>query len=295
MARTTQLEPYEMPGDLPLPQEPAPGEPDPTAPPEDGGTAPGEVDPWATAPADGNWQAWFLRNVQGLAANPQTLAGLEAKLSPHGITVLKNAQGIAGKIQLPDGSIVDVGRAFSSGDPSQMAWVWQTDTGGTNAPDADWFAANMPAPEPFTTPGRPNYLQGAYEAPTFTAPTAADLAGDPGYQARLDAAQRGLERSAAAKGTVLSGGFVGRTMPRELGRLASEEYGNLYQRRLGAFTTNAGLGFGARQLNESAYQDDVTNAFNQYGQRYRTWRDLVGDRFRLAELGASSTAAGAPR
>lgn len=285
MAVNPNLAEYERPQDLP---DPLP----PDAPPDPNPVPPATADPWATAPTDGNWQAWFLRNVQGLAANPQSLAGLESKLTPHGIKVLKNAAGIAGKIQLPDGRIIDVGKAFSSGDPSQMSWAWQEGDGAeTNTPDADWFASNLPAPEPYSTLARPDHLAQPYDAPEFNAPTFDDLNADPGYRARLEASQRGLERSAAAKGSVLSGGFIGRTMPRELQKLASEEYGNLYQRRLGAFTTNAGFGMGARQLNEGAYQNDVTNFLNQYGQRYQTWRDLVGDQFRTAEIGAGTAGA----
>ncbi|MDQ3169010.1 MAG: hypothetical protein M3Q55_02590, partial [Acidobacteriota bacterium] len=72
----------------------------------------------------------------------------------------------------------------------------------------------------------------------------------------------------------------------------------------------AGLGLGARQVNESAYQDDVVNAqntygirnnayqqavgnaSNQYATRYRTYRDAVDDKFRLSQLGFNATTAG---
>lgn len=277
------------------------------------GTPPGQTaDPWATAPADGNWQTWFLNNTRGVAPTPQQLIALEGQLGKHGIKVLRNAEGVAGKIQLPTGQIVDVIEAAGLGGRN---WQWLTGEGeGQAAPasqptarqvgqpvnfsmeDAgDWFSANLPAPEPFQQPNRPEGLQSPYTAPEFTAPAFSELEADPGYQARLAAAQQGLERSAAAKGSILSGGFIGKTMPRELQKLASDEYDNLYARRLGAFTTNAGLNYGARQMNESAYQDDVSNARNTYDMRYRGWRDLVGDQFRLGEMGLNATLAGAPR
>lgn len=42
----------------------------------------------------------------------------------------------------------------------------------------------------------------------FKAPTVADLEGDAGYQSRIRAGERAIERSAAAKGTLLTGGTL---------------------------------------------------------------------------------------
>src|SRR5688572_4609582 len=163
--RHTMPSPYYLPPDpndpstwdptVTPPQNPLPPGEEP--PPGTGATPPpppaGGADPWAIAPTDGNWQAWFLRNVQGLQANPSSLAGLESKLTPHGIKVLRNAAGVAGKIQLPDGRIVDVGRGFSGQDPGYMAWVWQEGEGGEDP------NAGIP-----TEPINPEYLTPFTEA-----------------------------------------------------------------------------------------------------------------------------------
>lgn len=269
------------------------------------GGAPGEdvASPWSTPPADGDWGAWFLRNIKGTPANSASLAKLIPLLKLHGIEVLKNASGIYGKIKLPDGTIKDVGLAFSGGDESKMQWQWlDADGDGGDAPD--WFDANMPAPDPYTTPGRPDYLQGEYKPPTFdeqfAAPGMDQLYADPGYQARLDAAQKGFQRSAAAKGSILSGGSQV-ALARQNQNIASDEYGKLfgrafdtYRQKYGQFQDKAAASFGARQLNEGAYQSDVTNSLNQYGTRYRSYRDAVDDQFRLANLGLGATTAGAP-
>ena len=168
----------------------------------------------------------------------------------------------------------------------------------------DWFDENAPGFEPYTAPARPDYLQGEYKAPVwneqFQVPDAAALYADPGYQARLDAAQKAMQRSAAAKGSILSGGTQV-ALGREAQNLASQEYGNAFNRALGAYQSRYGqfldaanLSQQARGVNESAYANDVTNAQNQYGLRYNAYRDAINDRFRLADYGLRATTAGAP-
>ncbi len=258
--------------------------------------------PWATAPQDGDWGAWFLRNIQSEPPNSGSLERLIPLLKSHGIEVMKNASGIYGKIKLPNGQVKDVGRAFSSGDPSQMAWQWLD--AGDNGGEGDWFDQNIElTPEPYETLARPSYLQGEYIPPEwneeFKAPSAGDLYADPGYQGRLDASRKGFERSAAAKGSILSGGSQV-ALGRQQQDLASQEYGQLfgraydtYQQRYGQFKDRLASDFGARGLNESAYQNDESNNSNRYDKRYRTWRSAVDDQFRLGELGFNATTAGA--
>lgn len=70
------------------------------------------------------------------------------------------------------------------------------------------------------------------DAMRFTAPTMADVEHDPGYQFRLQQGQKALERSAAARGTLLTGGTLKSLTDFGQG-LASQEYQNVYNRRLG--------------------------------------------------------------
>jgi hypothetical protein len=305
--------PYPLPDDPTLPGGPEdPGEDPGTTeppPPSDGPVDdPAAPDPWSTAPTDCDWQRWFLTNIGSTAATPEALAALEAKLTPHGIKVLRNAQGVAGKIQLPDGKIIDVGRAFSSGNPSMMGWQWLDDSAATTSlsGDPDWFdeiTASM-APQPYATPDLPDYLQQPYTAPTwdeqFKAPTMEDLYADPGYKSRLDASQKGFERSAAAKGSILSGGTQ-KALGRYMQDHAANEYQGLfgrsmdqYQKRYDAFAGNAALGYNQYRERYNAYRDNVGDSLNQYGRRYQAYRDAIGDQFRLAELGYGATTAGAP-
>lgn len=169
----------------------------------------------------------------------------------------------------------------------------------------DWDTAELAPPEQYTALDRPDYLQGEYVPPTwgetFQAPSMSELQKDPGYQARLAAAQKGFERSAAARGSILSGGSQV-ALGRQQQELAANEYSNAfgraydtYQQRYGQFQDKLTASAGARGINENAYQTDVTNKLNQYGNRYNVWRDAKDDQFRLADLGLSATTAGVPR
>ena len=147
---------------------------------------------------------------------------------------------------------------------------------------SDWGMAPAPFSETYTPLARPSYLQGEYvpgqwgetfappakpsvlETP-YALPTQAELEASPGYLSAESAMRRGMERSAAAKGSILSGGFVGRTLPRAMGEYAGTAYGNL-----------VGQTMGARQQQVGEYQGDVSNAFAQYQQRYGQFADAEG-------------------
>lgn len=105
--------------------------------------------------------------------------------------------------------------------------------------------------------------------------TMADFAKDPGYQFRMDEGQKALERSAAARGGLLSGG-TGRALTRYGQDYGSQEYSNAYGRfnadrttrfnRLAAFAgvgqtaTNTTAGLGANAA--SSIADLQTQAGN---------------------------------
>jgi hypothetical protein len=147
-------------------------------------------------------------------------------------------------------------------------------------------APNLPpsptAPSPTATPG-------------FQAPDPSRMAQDPYYQARLNATLQGSQRSAAAHGSLLSGGFQV-SLGRKLGELASAEGDKIYGRALNDYTTNRDTnaqnygqslaGFGAQRSvygdarDAALQQADVTNANGSaqdaYGQQmadYNAWLD----------------------
>lgn len=74
-----------------------------------------------------NWDEATFSNTFGRPGTPNDLIALEGKLNEQGIKVLRNAEGTAGKIQLPNGQIVDVIRSAGlGGGPENFQWL----TGG---------------------------------------------------------------------------------------------------------------------------------------------------------------------
>ncbi len=86
---------------------------------------------------------------------------------------------------------------------------------------------------------------------TFTAPTDITEQNDPGYQARLKLGTDAIQKSAAARGSVVTGGTA-----KALGTYgqdyASNEYGNVYNRALTGFNTAY-----------NQYNNDQANQYNR--------------------------------
>ncbi len=101
-----------------------------------------------------------------------------------------------------------------------------------------------------------------YQAPgvptfdKFVAPTAQEAANAPGTQFALQQAQLGSERSAAAKGSILSGGFQ-KELGNYLANVGSGLYGNTFNQKL------QGTGFN-NQTAQTGFQDASQNAGNIY-------------------------------
>lgn len=93
--------------------------------------------------------------------------------------------------------------------------------------------------------GGAGWAQGDFTKPftgQYQLPSLADLQAMPGYQAGLDAATQAVQRSAAANGTLLTGG-----LQRRLGQVANDyaqqQYGNLANLKLGEFGTNRDIAY----------------------------------------------------
>lgn len=119
------------------------------------------------------------------------------------------------------------------------------------------------------------------------APTSQEFEADPGYQFRVQEGTRALDQSAAARGMLLSGKQI-KDLEQYRQGLASQEYGNWYQRasaedanryarystEYGNFVNNlrgiAGLGTTAGQTanNVTPFLGSGANAFGQMGQAY---------------------------
>jgi len=204
---TGNAPPSQPAGDWFTQQGPPPAAPA-TAPPQQapGGTAP--------APAPQDPQAYFNSLIAGKPGTPETLISLEGALGQQGIKVLRNASGTAGKIQLPNGAIIDVIRAAGAGGGANN---WQWDPG----PGPGGGAA-----------GGPNYGMLSGGTGSLAGLAAGALETSPGFQFRLQEGMKALDRSAAAKGTLLTGGQL-KGLTRYAQDYASNEYGQNYNRLFG--------------------------------------------------------------
>jgi hypothetical protein len=95
--------------------------------------------------------------------------------------------------------------------------------------------------------------------------TMADFQADPGYQFRMAEGAKALERSAAARGSLMGGGFA-KAISRYGQDVASQEYGNAYNRfnadrdrRFNRLGTLAGIGQTAQGQNAQAGQNYANN------------------------------------
>lgn len=75
-----------------------------------------------------------------------------------------------------------------------------------------------------------------FVAPEFKAPSAADVLASPGYQFRLGQGQQGIERSAAARGLLRTGGTL-KDIAEYNQNFASGEFQNEFNRSLQSFGT----------------------------------------------------------
>ena len=126
---------------------------------------------------------------------------------------------------------------------SNLGSVSQPESGFANTPNADTTAINPETGYPYENPGG---VEGGYNFQT-----------DPGYQFRYAEGMRALERSAAARGGLLSGGFARKAI-RYGQDFASNEFANVYNR----IANIAGVGQTANsQANQSS--QFATGAINQ--------------------------------
>jgi hypothetical protein len=116
---------------------------------------------------------------------------------------------------------------------------------------APWLAAGQTAIGQLSKGTQPG---GALVTPysgTFTAPTDITQQNDPGYMARLKLGTDAIQKSAAARGSVVTGGTA-KALDTYGQDYASNEYGNVYNRALTDYQTKY-----------NAYNNDQTNQFNR--------------------------------
>ncbi len=102
-----------------------------------------------------------------------------------------------------------------------------------------------------------------YAAERFNAPTGLTMENDPGYKARMRMGTEALENSAAARGTLLTGGTA-KALAQYGQDYASNEFSNVFNRALQGYQANESNRYNAAALNQSgALQAHGIDAGNQ--------------------------------
>ena len=133
---------------------------------------------------------------------------------------------------------------------------------------------------PFEGGGVPNFDFGPapdFVPPEFMAPSMEDAMNEPGYQFRADQGNQALERSAAARGVLRTGGTLKDLL--EYGQnFAAQEYNNVFNRSLQAYGARYRAAYDAYaprlmewQSRFGAGQEGAMAAFNQ---RYNVWAQM---------------------
>lgn len=142
-------------------------------------------------------------------------------------------------------------------------WVGFGDTAGQNNPSfpapsvpdpSNYPAANVPSLRPPPDPLAP-------WTGTFTAPTKDSILNDPEFQARLENGMRTIQRSAAAKGTLLTGGTL-RGLDEMGQQEAGKSYGNAYNRAYNEYDTRR--------------TDFLNNEANRFNSQSQNWQGQFG-------------------
>jgi hypothetical protein len=115
-----------------------------------------------------------------------------------------------------------------------------------------------------------------YQAPAaFTAPTEADMTQDPSYRIRLKESLDAAQKSAAAKGTLMTGGTL-KALAQYGGEQASKEYANIYGRNLNTYQTNAAQGLTSYQTNLDKAKTEYGAARDAYDKAYEQAKSTYG-------------------
>ena len=206
-----------------------------------------ELQPWLQS---GGAALSNLNYLLGLGGQYNSTAPTSASVGNTSLPAFPGAQSNV-QSALPLGFDPSTGQGTVTGGASPV--------GGSGMMSAGQFAS-APSPSPSASPsfGNVNPNLGAFGSlmqanpySTFTPPTGLTEQNDPGYQARLKLGTDALQKSAAARGSLLTGGTA-KALDQFGQDYASNEFGNVYNR---AFNTNA-----------ANFNNFANNQANQYNR-----------------------------
>ena len=162
---------------------------------------------------------------------------------------------------LPSGNGADQGQSGGAYAPSTYAPMssYGSSAASPTAMPGDQYASLVDTIKP------PADLMDAWTR-QFVAPDPTQIAADPVVQARLALGLEAREKSAAARGTLLTPG-VTRGLDEYAQQVATEEYAKMYDRAMQEYDTAYGVFTGDRTRRQSAFNDQFGQAYNDRGQR----------------------------
>lgn len=156
---------------------------------------------------------------------------------------------------------------------------------------APWMTAGKGALEQIVQLLGPEGMKdwtGKFAGPSFNAPAPFDpntVQADPAFGWRLAQGQQAMERGAAARGNLLSGGTA-KALERYAQNYSSDEFDRAYNRSYGRYSDQYARDYGR-------YSDDWNRSLQEYLQGYGEFRNTQGDKFSrlssLAGLGQNAT------
>lgn len=114
---------------------------------------------------------------------------------------------------------------------------------------------------------------GKFEAPMFNRPSPQDVFSAPGYQFRVDQGQQGIERSAAARGLLRTGGTL-KDIAEYNQNFASNEYGNEFNRALQTFETQYRGKLDEFKSDLQGFQTNYQGKKDEYAPLLAEWQTL---------------------
>lgn len=165
---------------------------------------------------------------------------------------------------------------------------------GTNTPGATpnplgdpnalaTYMTDSPLLKPWTVP----FSYPDWQAPAaFTAPTDVTEQNDPGYQFRAQQGQQAIDRSAAARGTLLTGGTL-KDLEQFGQDYGSGEYQNVYNRALQNYTTDYNSSLTDWTTNYNKASQGYAQAYNIFSNNQSNQYNRIANLAGLGQVAAS--------
>lgn len=234
------------------------------------------------------WNEQTFTSAFGRPGTTQELVALEPRLQEQGITVLRNAAGVPGKIQFPNGEIVDI---INSAGLGGRGFQWLSDGGqsGGDVMGSGWLSQPYGKAWDASAHPLPAFQPWGKE---FAPPSLDEIRNTPGYEFTRDEGIKAIDRGAAAQGTILSGGH-NQDLSNYVTGLADQYAQRAFDNKLTGYRTNFDTFKSDNNDRFAQALQGKSSALNDYMTMYNVVRndknDIFGRFDRIADRGVRAT------